>query len=85
MKPLACQNLSKNHEADLRDLNQFDTKLFDQRPETIFEKQKLGKLPPLKMPDLNKRKLLLKTETLVCKTRNANLKHNLILQSARKI
>jgi hypothetical protein len=68
MKPLACQNLRKNHEADFGDLNQFDTKFFDQRPEPIFEKQKLGKLPPLKMPDLNKRKLLLKTKTLICKT-----------------
>ena len=36
------------------------------------------------MPDLNKRKLLLKTKTLICKTQNANLKRNLFLKNQPK-
>ncbi len=36
------------------------------------------------MPDLNKRKLLLKTKTLICKTQNANLKRNLFLKNRPK-
>ena len=58
--------------------------LLNQKPELIFEKQKLGELLPLKMPDLNKRKLLLKTKTLICKTQNANLKRNLFLKNRPK-
>jgi len=32
MKPLACQDFDQNIEADFRDLSQFDTKLFEQKP-----------------------------------------------------
>jgi len=35
----------------------------NQKPELIFRKQKLGKLPPLKMPDFIEPELLLKTQT----------------------
>ena len=55
-----------------------------QRPEPIFEKQKLGKLPPLKKPDLIEAEILLKTKTLICKTQNANLKNNLFLENQPK-
>jgi len=51
-----------------------------QKPEPIFEKQKLGKLPLLKMPDFIEAENLLKTKTLICKTQNANLKAQLILE-----
>ncbi|MCB9128096.1 MAG: hypothetical protein H6638_09355 [Ardenticatenales bacterium] len=52
----------------------------NQKPEPIFEKQKLGKLPPLKTPDFIEAKTLLKTQTLICKTQNANLKTQLIFE-----
>jgi hypothetical protein len=32
MKPLACQNFDPNHEADFRDLSQFEKKLSEQKP-----------------------------------------------------
>jgi len=51
-----------------------------QKPEPIFEKQKLGKLPPLKMPNFAQTDTLLKTKTLICKTQNANLKAQLIFE-----
>jgi len=57
----------------------------NQRPEPIFEEPKFGKLPPQKMPDFTEAKTLLKTKTLICKTQNANLKRNLIFETARKI
>jgi hypothetical protein len=56
-----------------------------QKPEPIFRKQKLGKPPPLKKPDLIEAEILLKTKTLFCKTQNANLKHNLFLKNCLKI
>ena len=80
MKPLACQNLTKNHEADFRDLSQFDKKLFEQNHELIFKPIKFWKLPPPKKPDFIEPKLLLKTKTLICKTQNANLKTQLIFE-----
>jgi len=51
-----------------------------QKPEPIFRKQKLGKLPPLKKPDLIEAETLLKIKTLICKTQNANLKSQLIFE-----
>jgi len=56
-----------------------------QKPEPIFRKQKLGKLPPLKKPDLIEAETLPKTKTLICKTQNANLKNNLFLKTDLKI
>jgi hypothetical protein len=50
--------------------------------EPIFEKQRFGKLPPLKMPNSIEPEIFLKTQTLICKTQNANLKDNLILETA---
>jgi hypothetical protein len=40
----------------------------NQKHEPIFKKLKLGKLPPLKMPDFIEAETLLKTKTLICKT-----------------
>ncbi len=51
MKPLAHQNLNESHEANFRDLSKFDTKLLNQKHEPIFEKQRFGKLLPLKVPN----------------------------------
>jgi len=70
---LFAKTLLENLETNFRDLSQFDTKLLNQKPEPIFEKQKLGKLPPLKIPDFIEVETLLKTQTLICKTQNANL------------
>ncbi len=56
----------------------------NQKPEPIFEKQKLGKLPPLKVPDFIEAETLLKTKALICKTQNANLKTQLFLKSQPK-
>ena len=67
-KPLFTSNFDQSHEANFGDPTQLKMKLAEKRQTPIFENEKLGKLPPLKMPDLNKRKLLLKTETLICKT-----------------
>ena len=36
------------------------------------------------MPDFIETEPLLKTKTLICKTQNANLKHNLILKNQPK-
>ena len=47
----------------------------------FWSKQKFGKLPPLQMPDFIEAETLLKTETLICKTQNANLEHNLFLKN----
>ena len=41
-------------------------------------------MPPLKMPDLIEAENLLKTQTLICKTQNANWKHNLFLKNQPK-
>ncbi|MBK9781904.1 MAG: hypothetical protein IPP55_17975 [Anaerolineales bacterium] len=60
MKPLACQNLSKNHVANFGNLSKFDTKLLKQKPEPIFEEPKFRKLPTAKMPDFTEAKTLLK-------------------------
>jgi len=55
-----------------------------QRPEPIFEKQKLGKLTPLKKPDFIEAETLPKTKTLICKTQNANLTDKIILKNQPK-
>jgi len=44
--------------------------------EPIFKKQRFGKPPPLKKPDLIEIEILLKTKTLIYKTQNAKLKTN---------
>ena len=53
----------------------------NEKPKPIFEKQRFGKPPPLKMPDFIEAETLLKTKTLICKTQNANLKTNSILKN----
>ena len=55
-----------------------------QRPEPIFEKQKPGKLPLLKVPDFIEAETLLKTKTLICKIQNANLTDKIILKNQPK-
>jgi len=56
----------------------------NQKHEPIFEKQRLGKPPPLKKPNFIEPENLLKTKTLICKTQNANLKDEIILKNTRK-
>jgi len=46
----------------------------NKRHEPILKKEKLGKFPPLKMPNFIEQENLLKTKTLICKTQNADLK-----------
>ena len=57
----------------------------NKKHEPILKPIKFWKLPPLKMLDFIEPENLLKTETLICKTQNAKLKDNLILQRTRKI
>ena len=78
---LLAKTFPENFEADFWSLSQFDTKLLNEKTEPILEEQKLGKLLPLKMPDLIEAENLLKTQTLICKTQNANLEHNSILKN----
>ncbi len=51
IKTLACENFDQSLEADFRNVNKFDAKYFEKRHDPIFEKQRFGKLPPLKMPN----------------------------------
>ncbi|KXK13247.1 MAG: hypothetical protein UZ14_CFX002001764, partial [Chloroflexi bacterium OLB14] len=48
----------------------------------IFEKHKLGKLPPLKMPDLNKQNFLPKTKTLDLQDSMSQFENQLDLKKA---
>ena len=77
---LLAKTLTENIEASFRDSSQFEKKLAKQKIWADFGETKTWKLPPLKMPNFIEPKTLLKTETLICKTRNANLKTKLILK-----
>jgi hypothetical protein len=57
----------------------------NQNHEPILKPIKFWKLPPLKAPDFIEAETLLKTQTLICKTQNANLKTNLILETALRL
>jgi len=56
----------------------------NKKHEPIFEKQRFGELPPLKMPNSIEPENLLKTKTLTCETQNAKLKDKPILKNNPK-
>jgi len=82
---LFTKTLTKNHEASFRDLSEFDTKLFEQKPWADFRETKTWKTATTKNAKLYWTELLLKTKTLICKTQNANFTDKKILKTERKI
>jgi hypothetical protein len=62
-KPFFTENFDRSHEANFGNLSQPKIKLAEKRQTPIFENEKLGKLPPLKMLTSANPKLCLKPET----------------------
>ena len=60
---LPAKTLTENHEADFRDLSQFEMKLFEPKTWANFQADKIWKITTAKRLDLNKTENLLKPET----------------------
>ena len=82
---LLTKTLPENHEANFGNLSKFDTKLFEPKTWADFRETKTLQTAAAKNADFCEPETLLKTETLICKTQNANLKRNLIFETVRKI
>ena len=85
MKTIACQNFEWKPWSRFLEPDKAKNETAREKDKRRFWGRQTWKIATAKNGNFCKPRTLLKTQTLICKTQNANLKHNLILENTWKV